>query len=165
MWCSSISYYCTPHILVICVTRFLSTVGSVKSFFALRLLAESDSGATHGHSVPDKEGIKLRLLVSPQTNFIVYDVRAKTTEVLTKTLSSRCMSLLRENVYLNFEFSVLRLHYARACDYNLCLQFWRRIGPYNYREILLRITTWNKKQTANKSFKEKCFLTLCKLIY
>ena len=100
------------------VTRFLSAVGSVKSFFAHRLRAESDSGATHGHGVPDKEGIKLRLLVSPQTNFIVFDVRAKTTEVLTKTLSSRCMSLLRENVYLNIELSVLRLHYARACDYN-----------------------------------------------
>lgn len=84
------------------VTRpFPSTVGSVKSFCPLKLLAESDFGATHGHSVPFKEGIKLRFLVSPQTNFIVFDVGAKTTEVLIKMLSHRCMS--RENVYLSFE--------------------------------------------------------------
>ena len=100
------------------VTRFLSTVGSVKSFFAFRLLAESDFGATHGPRVPDKEGIKLRFLISPQTNIFVYDFCAITTGALTKKLSSRYMS--RENVYLNFEFqfSVLRLYLS------ICARMW-----------------------------------------
>ena len=80
------------------VTSFLSTMGSVKSSFTFKLHAESDFGATHRRSVPDKEGIKLRLFVSPQTNFISCDVGAKTWEVLTKTQSSSCISLSRENL-------------------------------------------------------------------
>lgn len=77
LW-SSISFTSQLTYLLFVVTRFSSTVESVKSFFALKLLAESDFGATHRHSVSDKEGIKLRFLVSPQTNFIVYDVGART---------------------------------------------------------------------------------------
>lgn len=131
------------------VTRFLYTVESTKSSFTLKLLAETNCGATHRHSLPDKEGNNF-FFVDLTAGKLFYDASAKTSEGFTKMPSPSCISFSRET-----STWVLTLS-SRIFIYYCILIMTSNIATVNFPSEL-QPETKDFKHLQRRSIKEKWF--------